>query len=403
MKVLVYAHRLEVGGTQNNAIELAAALRDIHGFEVIIFAAPGPMVKLIEEKNLRYIAAPDAYIHPSLARIRALRAVVRSERPDLIHIWDWWQCLDAYYGVYLTMRIPMIVTDMMMNLNRILPKRLPITFGTPELVDQAKAKGWRRAELILPPVDVQMNAPDVVDPLPFRKQWGLKDSDIILVTVSRLSNWMKAESLIQSIDVVRRLGHDIPLRFVIVGEGEARDKLEQLAEETNLELGRPAILFTGALLDPRPAYAAADIVIGMGGSALRGMAFGKPVVIVGEQGFSAPLTLETAESFYYQGIYGRGNGNSDNEHLIEVIRELVEHPKQLEELGKFSRQFVVQHFSIETVSTRLADICRDAVEKVPRLYIAANDALRTAAIYLRERCFLIPSRDKNSKNQEDKL
>ena len=37
----------------------------------------------------------------------------------------------------------------------------------------------------------------------------------------------------------------------------------------------------GEMLDPRPAYAAADVVLGMGGSALRGMAFGKPLVVQG--------------------------------------------------------------------------------------------------------------------------
>jgi len=52
----------------------------------------------------------------------------------------------------------MIVTHMMMSLTRLLPKELPTTFGTPELVDQARAAGRRRVELVLPPVDVHLNA-----------------------------------------------------------------------------------------------------------------------------------------------------------------------------------------------------------------------------------------------------
>ncbi|MBK8185465.1 MAG: glycosyltransferase [Candidatus Competibacteraceae bacterium] len=91
MKILVYAHRLEVGGTQVNAIELATALRDLHGLEVVMFAQPGPMVRLIEEKGLCFLPAPDARFHPSLARMRALSDAVRREKPDLIHAWDWWQ------------------------------------------------------------------------------------------------------------------------------------------------------------------------------------------------------------------------------------------------------------------------------------------------------------------------
>ena len=376
-----------------NAIELATALRDFHGCDVVLFATPGPMVKLVEEKGLRYLPAPDARFHPSPTLVRALRDVVRSERPDLLHVWDWWQCIDAYYAVHLLMRVPMVVTNMTMEVTRLLPKGLPTTFGTPELVDQAKATGRRRVELLLPPVDVHLNAPNALDSRPFRERYGFKDEDITLVTVSRLADFMKAESLVRTIDAVRTLGRDLPLRFVIVGDGKARAKLERLADDTNAELARTAVVLTGALLDPRPAYAAADIVVGMGGSALRGMAFGKPVVIVGEQNFSTPLTPETSELVYYKGMYGRGDGSPSNVRLIADIRGLAEHSDQLPALGEFSRQFVLRKFSLEVVSSHLAEICRGAVAEMPPLYITAADGLRTAALYLRERRFLTPSRD----------
>ncbi len=152
------------------------------------------------------------------------------------------------------------------------------------------------------------------------------------------------------------------------------------------------MILAGALLDPRPAYAAADIVVGMGGSALRGMAFGKPVVIVGERAFSAPLTPETATSFYYKGIYGVGNGTLSNANLVADIRRLAEHPGERSALGCFARQFVLRHFALETVSARFAEFCRCALAEKPRFADAAADGLRTAAVYLRERRFLTPSR-----------
>jgi len=394
MKILVFAHRLEVGGTQWNAIELASALRDRHGYEVVLFATPGPMTKLVEEKGLRFLPAPDASVHPSPARMRALRDTVRRERPDLIHAWDWWQCLDAYYAVHLPMRVPMVVTDMMMELTRILPKALPTTFGTPEVVDKARSAGRRPVELLLPPVDVHLNAPEAIDPRPFRDRYGICDSDIALITVSRIDRWMKSESLVRTIDAVRALGRDLPLRFLIVGDGAARARLEQLAGEANAELGRSAVTFTGALLDPRAAYAAADIVVGMGGSSLRGMAFAKPVIIVGEKGFSATFAPDTEQMFYYRGMYGTGTGNPSNENLIENIRKLADKPENLRALGDFSRQFVHRHFALEVVADRLARFCNMAANEPPRLHVAAADALRTAAVYMRERRFLTPSRDR---------
>lgn len=388
MKILVFADQLYIGGTQVNAIDLATSVRDLHGYDVVLFATPGPMVKLVEEKGLRFLPAPDSRFRPAAARMRAVQAAVRRECPDLIHVWDWWQCLDAYYTVHLLMRVPMVVTDMLMEITRLLPKRLPTTFGTPELVDQARAMGRRQVELMLPPVDVHLNALGVVDPRPFRERHGIDDGDITLVTVSRLDTWMKSESLVRTIDAVRTLGRHLPLRFVIVGDGTARAELERLADETNVELGRPAVLLAGALLDPRPAYAAADIVVGMGGSALRAMAFAKPVIIVGEQGFSSPLTPETVDSFYYKGIYGRGDGSPSNARLVGDIRGLVEHPDQLSGLGQFSRQFVVEHFSLETVSARLAEFYQRAVAQMPPFQAAVADGIRSAAVYLWERKFL---------------
>ncbi len=388
MKILVFAHWLEVGGTQVTAIELTAALRDLHGHEVVYFATPGPMLKLVKEKGLRFLPAPAAEFHPSPARMRTLHRLLRRERFDLIWVWDWWQCLDAFYVAHLWWRVPMVVTDMTMNLSRLLPKMLPTTFGTPDLVQQATAAGRRRLELILPPVDMHRNAPAAVDYAPFRAKYGLSEAEITLVMVSRLCNSMKAEGLRRTIEVVRTLGRELPLRLVIVGDGDARASLEQLATITNRELGRPAVVLTGALLDPRPAYAAADIVIGMGGSALRGMAFGKPVIVVGEKGFAAAFTPESADYFYRNGIYGVGNGSSDDERLLQEIRRLTDSPAQLQQLGEFSRRFVLEHFALEAVTARLESFLCASVADLPRVHVAAVDGIRTAAVWIKERRFV---------------
>ncbi len=131
MKVLVCGHRLELGGTQVNAIELAASLRDRHGMEIVFVATPGPALDLLEARELRFVAAPDARLHPSPARMRALRGLVASERPDLVHAWDWWQGLEAWCALHLPSGLPLVVTDMMMDLTRVLPREVPTTFGVP--------------------------------------------------------------------------------------------------------------------------------------------------------------------------------------------------------------------------------------------------------------------------------
>lgn len=390
MKILVFAHELEIGGTQVNAIELSAALRDWHGCDVALFATPGPLEKLVAEQNLRFYPAPVPSIHPSPARIRALRAVVRKEQPDLLHVWDWWQCLEAYYGVHLPMRIPMLVTDMMMEPTRILPKRVPTTFGTPEVAEQARERGHANARYLLPPVDIGANAPGVCNGEPFRKRHGIAEDETLFVSVSRLTQFMKSESVLRTMDVVRELGRELPVRYIAVGDGAARKELERRGDQINRELGRPAITFPGALVDPRPAYAAADAVIGMGGSALRGMAFAKPVIVVGVNGFAATLAPESAEAIFYRGTYGHGDGS--NSELAASVRQLATDSSARMALGDFSRKFVVERYSLQSVSAQLLELCRSTARRKPAFRSLLSDSCRTAAVYLRERRFLTPSR-----------
>ncbi len=386
----MFGHWLEIGGTQVNAIELSSALRDLHGHEVVYFATPGPMQALVKEKGLRFIPAPAADRHPSPARMRALHHALRLERPDVLHAWDWWQAIDAYYVAHLVHRVPMVVTDMSMELVRLLPRALPTTFGTPELAEKARAAGHRKADVLLPPVDVERNAPGAADAGPLRERYGLGGAGVTLVAVSRLTRSMKSEGIWRVMDAVRRAGRDVPLRFLVVGDGEARPRLEELAAATNAELGRRAVTLVGPLLDPRAAYAAADVVVGMGGSALRGMAFGKAVVVVGERGFAEPLQADTAERFLRRGLYGVGDGDRGNARLVHHLRALAADRGRRLAMGELARSFVTRHFALETVCAKLERILRAASSERVSFGEAAADGVRTGMVWLRERRFLRP-------------
>src|SRR6478735_763376 len=114
MKILVFTHKLEVGGVQVNTIDLSVTLRDTYGHDVVLFATPGPMVEVAEKMGLRFLPAPTTSPTGffSLSTMRALREVARSENPDIIHVWYWPQAVNAFYATYLLQGIPMVVSDM---------------------------------------------------------------------------------------------------------------------------------------------------------------------------------------------------------------------------------------------------------------------------------------------------
>jgi glycosyltransferase involved in cell wall biosynthesis len=397
VKLIVFGHRLELGGTQLNAIELAAQLRDRHGFDIVFHAAPGPALDLVAAHNLVYSPAPDVRLHPSMARIKALRALVQREQPDLIHAWDWWQGLEAYTGVHLPMGVPLVISDMMMELTRAMPREVPTTFGFVGQQERAQRSGWRRTHLLLPPVDVAANAPEAVDGRAFRLRYGVGEHEIAVVSVSRLAKVMKSEGLVRAIEVIGELGAVLPLKLVIVGDGEARGVLQQMADKVNARLGRSAVIMVGELRDPRPAYAASDIVLGMGGSALRGLSFAKPLVMIGERGFARLFTSETVPEFLQNGMFGIGQGDADNLEMAEAFTTLAQDPQMRLTLGAFGRDFVVAHHGLEAVSDGLAQFCRAAAIARPHLSQTVRDVCRTSYYYLRERRFRVASRDQHAK------
>lgn len=130
MKIIVFAYKLVVSGTTVNSIELAAALRDLHGFDVVFFATPGPLVGLVEQKRLRYIPAPEARFYPSPARMCALRHAVRQEQPDIVYAWDWPQAIDAFYGVHLPrLTVYDAIPHLKVNIQMVKPRLAFIRFG----------------------------------------------------------------------------------------------------------------------------------------------------------------------------------------------------------------------------------------------------------------------------------
>ena len=66
MRIVVYPHLMTVGGSQLNAIELAAAVRD-RGHEVTVFAAEaGPLGETVERLGLPLVLAPRHKKRPSI-------------------------------------------------------------------------------------------------------------------------------------------------------------------------------------------------------------------------------------------------------------------------------------------------------------------------------------------------
>src|SRR5699024_4339502 len=146
---------------------------------------------------------------------------------------DWPQCFDAYPGLHLRRRLPMLCSIMSMVVPRNIPRHLPTTFGTVGLAERAATVRRGPVHLLEPPVDVAANHPGVVDGAQFRTGLGIAPDELVVAMVCRLEAWAKLEGLQRAITAVDQLAGRHPVRLLIVGEGTAREVVENRAAEVN--------------------------------------------------------------------------------------------------------------------------------------------------------------------------
>jgi glycosyltransferase involved in cell wall biosynthesis len=376
MKIVVYPHELILGGSQINAIDLAAAVSRL-GHEVLVYALPGPLEDLIAAKGLRYVPAQRFRYRPAPNRIAQLAALARRERAGLVHAYEWPPCLDAFFGADLLLGVPTVCTVLSMSVMPAVPRRVPLIMGTEALADAARTTHRGPVAVMEPPIDIHADHP-ANDGAAFRAAHGIAPDTPLLVTVSRLAFDLKLDALVDLIDAADRLADAWPLRLLMVGEGPAGSQLRARAALVNQRHGREVVSLPGAVLDPRPAYAAADLVAGMGSSALRAMAHAKPVVVQGEQGFCAPFDADHAAWFLRHGFYGQGTGPDGGARLAGFLAGLLADPARRAALGAWSREQVVARYSLDAAAQRLLDIYERTRTGQPWLGARLAEAGRSA-------------------------
>src|SRR5581483_4155704 len=301
-RVVMHLEGLPIGGGTITAIELGGVLHADLGWDVVVCAAPGPATAMLEERGHRYAPAPAGAGGTGAARVRALVEVCARESPALVHAWDWRAIHTAHVGPWLVRGTPVLGTITEMQVPPGLPAGTHVKAVTEDLSRQNADPA--RVHVLDPPVNDVLDDPAVVDDRAFRTEHFSPVRAVHIVVVSRLARAMKAEGIHQAIDAVALLPEHLAAELVIVGDGDAEDDLRHAAAAAEARAGRALVRFAGPMLDPRAAYKAADIVVGMGTSAARALAFGRPVVVVGEGGFCRTFAPGTAAQLIGAGFYG---------------------------------------------------------------------------------------------------
>ncbi|GAB3911533.1 hypothetical protein GCM10029964_117680 [Kibdelosporangium lantanae] len=124
MRILVYPHAMEIGGSQLNAVQLAGAVRD-RGHEVIVFSEPGPLVEKVTALGLEHIEIPLNRRRPSPDILRKLTWTVQQRQIDVVHGYEWPPVIEGVFGPGLRLRTPVVGTVMSMSVVPFFPGPCP--------------------------------------------------------------------------------------------------------------------------------------------------------------------------------------------------------------------------------------------------------------------------------------
>jgi glycosyltransferase involved in cell wall biosynthesis len=360
--VLVQVNSLELGGTQINAVDLAWAVREF-GYESHLVGPRdsrpvGPsLVEVAAERSVS-LAMID---RPQTIREGAhfLRMEARRRGSALIHTYGTWSARFAYWGPCRLGRLPLVSTVYEMSVDpQVVYGGTSLIVGTKYLWEEQQ--GRRGAvSLISPPVDLDRDDPLQVDVAKFMAEHELDARQTIVVVVSRLDDEtlrpIKCSGIEAAMGAVRAMDRD-NLTLVVVGTGNARSRLEDLAARVNAARGRRAVVMAGPMSDPRPAYAVADIVLGMGGSAARALSFGKPLIVAGEFGTAELFTPETAPGIFRSSFWSEEVRPDPGAEMMSALLEVVDSPGRRDQLGAYGRSFARENFGLSAMAERLAAV-----------------------------------------------
>jgi glycosyltransferase involved in cell wall biosynthesis len=360
-RVMVHVHNLELGGSQINAVEFADGVREF-GYDAVVFGPDdmrpdGPsLVDVAEKRGVPLRTLPR---QSTVARdARQLARAADDMGADLVHFYGTWSFRPAYWGPCRFGKRPLVMTIYEMSVPELTYREPPLIVGAGYLVDELRDRRGP-VHLISPPVDFGSMDERTERVDAFLREFLLDPSHLRIVIVSRLDGHplrpIKSTGVDWTIRAIEGLNRgDIDL--VVVGDGNEADRLRNLGQQVNHRLGREAVIFTGSLADPRPAYECADIVIGMGGSAARGIAFGKPLIVAGEFGEFIAFRPENAHQVFRTSFWSERHVAEPLGPLIDELGSLVESAPLRAELGTFGAQFARSEFGLRELSRRLAAI-----------------------------------------------
>lgn len=384
MKILLAVFNAGLAGHTRSSLAVAQALRD-RGHDIIYLIGAQANAKLIEAAGFAYERVAGDWLHSYRPVLRLLPDILRRHQVDLVHSFSD-EGLAELVTVCKSQSVPCFFTQCGgPGPKRMLPLESIILFS-----EEVRDRLLREHHLAPESLHVLPSRIDVarIDALQagldaalypqFKSKYGLDPQARIVLQVARLDPEYHT-SILQGIDAVANLRHrGLRVQFVHIGYSDkqhaawvyedVRRRIAEVNEEfrctaaaTAQDEGADALQYVGM----------ADAVIGVGRSAFEGMAFRKPTLVIGANGYAGMVTPGQVAGLTYYNFSGRNIAEEKPydrsvEEIASDLHRLLTNQAHYEELADFGRRYVEEMLDVRIAAVAYERLYQEhAVQTYP--------------------------------------
>lgn len=357
--ILMALMQLDIGGAETHVVELSKELKR-RGHNIIIVSRGGAFESELLEAGIKHIKLP---LHSKkLSDIKKskkeLEKIITEEKIDIVHSHT--RIASFILGkLHKKMNFNFVTTAHWVFSTRFGLKYLTDwgekTIAVSQDIKKYLIDNYKTKEedifVTINGIDTKKFSPEV-DKSEVLQELGITEDENTIVYISRLD---ESRSLVakQLVKILPRLDKIVEnLRLVVVGSGDDYENVLKLSQDTNEEMGREAVILTGARTDINRLISPAKLFVGVSRSALEAMAEAKPTIVAGNEGYIGLFTPEKLQVGIDTNFCCRGCEESTEEKLMQEIGEFFGMwDDDIKNLSDFSRETILKHYSV----TKMAD------------------------------------------------
>ncbi|MCM8786232.1 MAG: glycosyltransferase [Candidatus Omnitrophica bacterium] len=350
IKICYIIGTLEVGGAEKQLYLLIKNLDKERFKPFLIALRDGRMRKDFEEITNLYLLKKRFKF--DLAILLGLIRIIKKEKPDILHTFmftsNTWGRLAG-----IICKIPVIIAsersaDLWKKWYHNLIDRFLLKFTKKIICNSEEVKNIyikridgknRKFEVIYNGIEIEKYE-KIKESVKLKEEFGIKNEKIIL-TGGRLSF---EKNLKRFLFVAKKIKGDFEnVKFLIVGEGEEKERLKKLAENLNI---KDSVIFTGYRNDLPELIKISDTVVlislweGMPNLIIEGMTCKKPVICT---------KIGGGKEIIKDGENGFLVDPDDEEEIKEKILFLLKNDEKCKIMGEKGYNFAKKTFSLKNM------------------------------------------------------